>query len=112
MTQVVQPDSEAMLAGELDESVGERPGLQRLTVSPSGDVVIVGEAHTEGQERLGLSDAMAAQLLDFGGRQDNGAALAVLRLLFPDPLVSLLSAGDHRNLPALQIDVTPTQGHY
>jgi hypothetical protein len=48
MAQVVQSDFEAMAPRELNESVGERPWLQCLTIFAGNDVVLVGETHTEG----------------------------------------------------------------
>ena len=66
MTQVVQPNLEAMSPHEFDEGMGKRPRLQWLTIFAGDDVVVVGEPYAKRKQSLCLADAMAAQLFDFG----------------------------------------------
>jgi hypothetical protein len=64
---------EATPPRELDEGMGERARLQRLTIFAGDDVVIVGEPYAKRKKALCPPDAMTAQLFDLGSGQDDGA---------------------------------------
>src|SRR5436190_24118803 len=89
----------------------EASGLRRRAVRQRDNVPSVIGPDAELEQLLSLLEAPAAQFLDSERWQRQGARSPAFRLFLPDiARVGLLGAGDHRQLPDVQIDPLPAQG--
>ena len=96
---------------KIRHDVRKAAGLQGGAVRLGDHVPAIIRPHPELKQFLALQDAPAAQFFDGKGWQGDCASSPALGFLFPNrSSICLFGAGDHGQLPIVQIDGLPPQG--